>query len=415
MPKYFYQARDKNGKLVEGQLDTPSRDQVIGRLQSMGIYPISVTEEGSGSPGGIVKKIVRKPEADGFHISNRVRTKDITTFTRQLADLLTAGLTLSHALGVLCNQTEDSRMRSVLQAVRNDVVSGGTFAEALGKHPRVFNQLFVSMIRAGEIGGLLENVLVRLADFQEKEDELKGKILGALAYPILMLTVGVGAIILLMTFVIPKFVKMFEEMDAALPLPTIILIKVSDFMVGYWWIIGLVITIGVIGGQRVLKSADGRRLLHRWQLKIPILGDIILKREISRFSRTFGELLRNGVNILQALQISSETMNNQIIAEEVAKLKVNISEGERISDPLKNSQIFPPVVVNMIAIGEESGHLENVLMKIASSFENDVDRSVKTLTSLFEPAIILFMGILVGMIAFSMLLPIFTINLGLTK
>lgn len=414
MPHYVYQARDKNGKLADGSLEATSQDQVVSRLQGMGLFPLSISENGRAGGTSLVNQIVRKPQSH-FSFGGRIKTRDLTNFTRQLSDLLMAGLTLSNALGVLVNQTENLKLKEIIRAVRNDVQAGGTLADALGKHPKAFSKLFISMIKAGEIGGLLETVLMRLADFQEKEDEQRGKILAAMAYPIVMLVVGSGAIILLMTYVIPKFVSMFQEMGVTLPLPTQILIAISDFLQNYWWIIFTGIAITIISIQRIFKTVEGKRLFHRWQLKLPLLGDLIMKREIARFARTFGELLKNGVNILQALQISSDTMNNQIIAEEIAKIRTNISEGERISDPLKNSVIFPPVVVNMIAVGEESGQLENVLMKIAASFESDVDRSVKTVTSLFEPAIILFMGVVVGFIALSMLLPVFTINLGVTK
>ena len=414
MPRFVYQARDKNGKLVDGNLESLSHEQVVSKLQGMGLFPLSISENGRTAGTSIVDKIVRKPQSR-ISFGGRIKSKDITNFTRQLSDLLSAGLTLTNALGVLVNQTENAKLKEIIRSVRNDVQGGGTLADALGRHPKVFTKLFVSMIRAGEIGGLLESVLLRLADFQEKEDELKGKILSAMAYPIVMIVVGTGAIILLMTYVIPKFVTMFNEMEVALPLPTQILILMSNFMRDYWWIIlsaGIFIGISI---NRIFKTTEGKRLFHRWQLRLPVLGDLIMKREIARFARTFGELLKNGVNILQALQISSETMNNSIIADEIGKIRTNISEGERLSDPLKNSVIFPPVVVNMIAVGEEAGHLENVLTKIAVSFENEVDRSVKAFTSLFEPAIILMMGVLVGFIAISMLLPVFTINLGIAR
>lgn len=413
MPKYFYNARDKNGKMVTGNMDAPTRDQFVSRLQTMGLFPISISDDESQMDRSLLKKMGSQEAV--VTVRGRVKTRDVTRFTRQLSDLLASGLTLTSALRILTNQTESPRLKEVLKIVGSDVQGGSTLAEAMGRHPRVFSRLFVSMIRAGEIGGLLENVLIRLADFLEKEDELKGKILSALAYPMVMLFVGFSAILLLITYVIPRFVKMFDELGADLPLPTKILIGISGFFQSYWLfiLVGLVV-FGIIV-QRTLKTTEGRRMLHLWQLKIPLIGDLILKREIAQFARTFGELLRNGVNILQALQISSDTMNNQIMAEEISKIRTNISEGEKVSDPLKNSAYFPPVVVNMIAVGEESGHLENVLTKIAVSYENEVDRSIKTVTSLFEPAIILVMGVIVGAIAISMLLPVFTLNLSMTK
>ncbi len=414
MPKFYYNGRDKNGKLVNGQMELPSREQLVTRLQSMGIFPLQISESEMKGVVALKDKLGGRKEVS-LGMSSRIKTRELTTFTRQLSDLLMAGLTLTSGLRILVNQTENPKFKIVIQAIRDDVQSGGTLAEALARHPKVFNHLFISMIRAGEVGGLLETVLVRLADFQEKEDELKGKILSALAYPLVMVVVGSAAVLLLMGYVIPKFTKMFEEMDVALPLPTQILVSISYFIQSYWWLGLFIIAVLVTSIRRILKSKEGKRYFDAWQLKIPLLGELILKREIARFSRTFGELLNNGVNILQALQISAETMTNQVVADEILKIRTNISEGEKISDPLKNSKIFPPVVVNMIAVGEESGHLENVLLKIAVSFENDVDRNVKAVTSLFEPAIILVMGIVVGFIAISMLLPIFSINLGVTQ
>ncbi len=414
MPKFYYNGRDKNGKLVNGQMELPSREQLVTRLQSMGIFPLQISESEMKGVVALKDKLGGRKEVS-MGMGGRIKTRELTTFTRQLSDLLMAGLTLTSGLRILVNQTENPKFKIVIQAIRDDVQSGGTLAEALARHPKVFNHLFISMIRAGEVGGLLETVLVRLADFQEKEDELKGKILSALAYPLVMVVVGSAAVLLLMGYVIPKFTKMFEEMDVALPLPTQVLVSISYFIQSYWWLGLFIIAVLVTSIRRILKSKEGKRYFDAWQLKIPLLGELILKREIARFSRTFGELLNNGVNILQALQISAETMTNQVVADEILKIRTNISEGEKISDPLKNSKIFPPVVVNMIAVGEESGHLENVLLKIAVSFENDVDRNVKAVTSLFEPAIILVMGIVVGFIAISMLLPIFSINLGVTQ
>jgi type II secretion system protein F len=414
MPIFYYNGRDKNGKLVNGQMEMASREQLVTRLHSMEIFPLQISETEMKGSLSLKDTLGGKKEISlGF--GNRIKTKEITNFTRQLSDLLTAGLTLTSGLRILVNQTENPKFREVIRAVRDDVQSGGTLAEALARHPKVFNHLFISMIRAGELGGLLETVLMRLADFQEKEDELKGKILSALAYPMVMILVGSAAVLLLMGYVIPKFTKMFEEMDIPLPLPTQILVTTSHLIQTYWWLILLIVGGGVVILRRVMKSKEGKQYFDAWQLKIPVIGELLLKREIARFCRTFGELLKNGVNILQALQISSETMSNQVIAAEIIKIKTNVSEGEKLSDPLKDSKIFPPVVVNMIAVGEESGHLENVLMKIAVSFENDVDRNIKAVTSLFEPAIILLMGVLVGFIAISMLLPIFTINLGVAR
>lgn len=414
MPKFAYQARDKQAKLVDGTLEADNQQQVVEKLQALGLYPIRV-QEGSSPQRMIPSKIMAANIKSSSSRFLWIKASEIANFTRQLADLLSAGLSLMNALTVLSNQTENPKLRDIVKTVKNDVQSGSTLADAMAKHPKIFNQLFVSMIRAGEIGGLLETVLLRLADFSEKESEMRGKILTAMAYPLVLVIVGTIAVIFLLAFIIPRFASIFEELGVALPLPTQVLMMISTGMKQYWWAVLLgVSTIGV-SIQRFIKSSEGKLRLNQAQLRIPILGDIIRKREIARFARTFGELLKNGVPILNALQISADTMTNQLVAQEIRKIKTNISEGERIAEPLKQSAIFPPMVVNMIAVGEESGHLESVLTKIANSYEADVDRSLKIFTSLLEPAVILCMACVVGFIALAMLLPVFTINLNVGR
>ncbi|MFB3897495.1 MAG: type II secretion system F family protein [bacterium] len=414
MPKFTYQARNKQAKLVDGTLEADNQPQAIEKLQALGLYPIRV-QEGASTQRIIPSKIMAANIKSSSSRFLWIKSSEIANFTRQLADLLSAGLSLMNALTVLSNQTENPKLRDIVKAVKNDVQSGSTLADAMAKHPKVFNQLFISMIRAGEIGGLLETVLLRLADFSEKESEMRGKILSAMAYPLVLVIVGVIAVIFLLAFIIPRFASIFEELGVALPLPTQILMVISTVMKQYWWAILLGITIVGVAIQRFIKSAEGKLRLNQAQLRIPVLGNIIRKREIARFARTFGELLKNGVPILNALQISADTMTNQLVAQEIRKIKTNISEGERIAEPLKQSAIFPPMVVNMIAVGEESGHLESVLTKIANSYEADVDRSLKIFTSLLEPAVILCMACVVGFIALAMLLPVFTINLNVGK
>ncbi|MCX7919372.1 MAG: type II secretion system F family protein [bacterium] len=414
MAKFVYQARNTQAKLIEGTLEAENQSQAIEKLHALGLYPIRV-QEGIGSHRLLSSKISASYKKTGSARSLWIKSSEIANFTRQLADLLSAGLSLMNALTVLSNQTENTKLREIVKMVRNEVQGGSTLADAMAKHPKVFNQLFVSMVRAGEIGGLLETVLVRLADFSEKESEMRGKILTAMAYPLVLVIVGTIAVIFLITFIIPRFAAIFEELGVALPLPTQILMMISRIMQQYWWIVLLGGSIIGIAVYRFIKSAEGKLRVNQLQLRIPVLGTIIRKREIARFARTFGELLKNGVPILNALQISADTMTNLLVAQEIRKIRTNISEGERIAEPLRQSAIFPPMVVNMIAVGEESGHLESVLMKIANSYEADVDRSLKVFTSLLEPAVILCMACIVGFIALAMLLPVFTINLNVGK
>ena len=414
MPKFFYQARDKQAKLVDGTLEAENQSHAVEKLHSLGLYPIRI-QEGPGAQRSLPSKIISTNIKTSSSKFLWIKTSEVANFTRQLADLLSAGLSLMNALNVLSNQTENPKLREIVKTVRNDVQGGSTLADAMAKHPKVFGPLYISMVRAGEIGGLLETVLLRLADFSEKETEMRGKIISAMAYPLVLVIVGTLAVIFLLAFIIPQFSSIFEELGVALPLPTQILLIISTTMKYYWWAIFLAIGIIGVAVQRYLKSTEGKLRLNQTQLKIPVLGTIIKKKEIARFARTFGELLKNGVPILNALQISADTMTNQLVAHEIRKIRTNISEGERIAEPLKQSTVFPPMVVNMIAVGEESGHLESVLSKIANSYEADVDRSLKVFTSLLEPAVILCMACVVGFIALAMLLPVFTINLNVGK
>ena len=401
MPTFTYKARDQKGELIQGTIDAESKGMVTTRLQTMGFFPVEIFADEKGREGKF---------SIGRFLKGKIRTSDLSTFNRQLADMISAGVPLVRSLGVILNQTASESLKEILQAVNNDVSAGDTLAKALSRHPRVFSKLYCAMVKAGETGGMLDGVLQRLADFSEEEETIKGKIKGALAYPIIMIFAGSAAIFVLMTVVIPKIVNVFAELHQALPLPTQILIKITNFLIGSWWmiILGGVFLFTVV--WRYFKTAEGRKFFHRTQIQIPILGDLIIKREVSRFARTLGSLLRNGVSILNALEITEEVIGNAIVNEEVKKISENITQGSSVAGPLKGSKVFPPVVVNMMSIGEETGKLDEVLLKIASSYEIEVDRSVKLLTSMIEPLIILMMGFIVGFIVISMMLPIFNLD-----
>jgi len=314
------------------------------------------------------------------------------------------------SLSILVNQTPNLALREILGQVNSDVQGGDTFATALGKHPKLFPPLYVAMVRAGETGGMLEAVLQRLADFSEQEEQLRGKVKSALAYPVVMVIAGIGAVIVMMTVVIPKIVNIFAELNQALPGPTLLLIWTSNFFARQWWVMAMV--IGIIFGViwRFLKTDEGRRMWHSTQLKLPLFGPVTQKREVARFARTLGALLHNGVPILTALEIVREVALNVHVRGEVDKIQENVTQGAGVARALKGSLIFPVVVVNMINVGEETGRLDEVLSKVADSLEIEVDRSVKTLTSLLEPLIICVMAGIVGFIVISMLLPIFSLD-----
>lgn len=402
MPQFTYKAKDTSGQLINGTLEAENTQSVIARLQSMGYFPVSVQDSKSAQASGAAPAVKAK----------RIKINDMATFNRQLADLLSSGIPLVKALTVIQNQTQNPSLRQIIQQVTQDVSGGDSLAGALSRHPKIFNKLSVAMVKAGEAGGLLDQVLQRLADFSESEAETRSKIKSALAYPVVMVVAGAGAVMVLMTVVMPKIMKIYEDLDQQLPGTTVFLIKVSMFLQSYWYVvIGAV--IGIIAVLwRAKNTTEGKRALDNFLVKVPLLGEMIIKKEVANFARTLGSLLHNGVSILHALEITHGVLENQVVADEVATIPENVTQGEGIAAPLRSSTVFPPVVVNMMAIGEETGRLDTVLMKVAKSYDTEVDRSMKTLTSLMEPIIILGMGLVVGFIVISMLLPIFSIDPG---
>lgn len=405
MPAFTYKAKDRQGQIIAGTLEADTRSAVVARLQSMGYFPVDIRGTQATKEATLTGKIQKMGAFGG-----RIKSRNLTMFYRQISDLISAGVPLVKALGVVKSQCPDPALASLISQVDRDVQSGDTFARALEKHPKVFNKLTSAMIHAGETGGLLDEVLNRLADFAEGEEELISRIRGALAYPVIMALAGSGAVAVLIIFVIPKIVGIFTEINQTLPLMTQILLAITGFLGAYWWMILIGLAGGMIGLKQYVKTPPGRRQVDRIVLAIPIVGEIVLKREIARFTRTFGSLLRNGVPILNALDIAGEVMSNTVIQAELASVPDGIAEGKGISGTLRNSKYFPPVVINMIAIGEETGNLPGVLMKVAQTYEGQVDRSVKTLTSVIEPLIILGMGLVIGFIVIAMLLPIFELD-----
>lgn len=402
MPQFSYKAKDTTGQVVTGTLDAESPANVISRLQAMGYFPVAVHDS----------KTAAANSAQPAGRQRRVKINDMATFNRQLADLLSSGIPLVKALSVIQNQTNNPTLQQIIQQVTQDVSGGDSLAGAMSRHPKVFNKLFVAMVKAGEAGGLLDQVLQRLADFAEAEAETRSKIKSALAYPVVMVFAGMGAVVVLMTVVMPKIMTIYEDLNQELPATTVILISVSKFLQNYWYVVfGALLVAGAVF-WRALKTKEGKRALDGFLVKVPVLGPMIVKKEIANFARTLGSLLHNGVSILPALDITHGVLTNQIVADEVATIPENVTQGEGVAAPLRKSTVFPPVVVNMMAIGEETGRLDNVLIKVAKSYDTEVDRAVKTLTSLLEPLVILFMGLIVGFIVISMLLPIFSIDPG---
>ncbi len=401
MPTYTYRVRKSPGELLTGTMEGESERAISHRLKSMGHHPLSITEEVAGK--GIAQEF-------SLELVRRVRGQDVAVFTRQLSNLIGAGMPLATCLTTLMDQTENPRLIRVIETLRSQIQGGSTFSGALSRHPKIFPPLYVSMVRAGETGGMLEEVLERLANFTEKDQELKGKVKAAMAYPLLLTIVGIATIFVLVSFVIPKFVTMFHDLGQVLPLPTRILIHISGFMSNFWWLVIIFAVIMVLLMKRYTNTGHGKLAIDRLKLRIPILKELICKLEVSKFARTLGTLLQNGVPILTALQIVAKTLGNQEIAEDVITAHKEVSEGVRLQETLRKSSHFSAMVVNMIAIGEESGDLEGMLSKVAQTYDQEVDRAVKAMTSLLEPAMIIILGGCVGFIVMSILLPIFQIN-----
>lgn len=414
MPAYSYKAIDKFGKEIIGEINVASYDEAIKRIRSLGYFPTQITAKRVKQPlRGADAGTSAYPSAGfsfGMNIpflgGGSVKPKQITVFTRQLATLIGAGLPLVRSLNILRDQMRPSTFRSVINGITNQVETGSTFSDALLKYPYAFSKLFVNTVKAGETGGVLEVVLTRLADFNEKSERLRGKVKAALVYPALVITIALGVLSFLIIFVIPKFMKLFKELGTELPLPTLMLLKISNFM-QHGWIIGIIFVAGIVVLYNfLLKLPSFRYFIDKIKLNLPVFGGLIQKVAIARFSRTLGTLISSGVPILQALMITKDTAGNDVIARSLGRIHDSIREGESIAGPLAKTRIFPLMVVNMVSVGEETGSLDQMLNKIADTFDDEVDTAVGALTSMLEPLLIIFMGLIVGGIVISMFLPL---------
>ncbi len=401
MPRFFYRAKKGPKEEISGFIEAENKDAALHKLTAAGHFPIFIEQE------DIEKAALKKNPLSFFR---RVSIRDISIFTRQLSDLLEAGLPLVRALSVLRKQTENRFLQNVIGELRDSVQDGNPLSDSLRKHPGIFSDLYVSMVRSGETGGNLEGVLVRLAEFQESQEELNTTVRHALAYPGLMAIVGAVTIIVLMVFVIPKIVVMFQDLNQTLPLPTVILLNISHFMRDFWWILLGVCLLVYFAFRRIAKTHEGKLFIDRSRLTIPVIGQLILRAEIARFARTLSTLLNNGVPILEALNVVINIMENESLKEDARLARQEVREGANLAKGLSKGAYFPVFVNNMIAVGEESGALEKALLKVAISYEREVDRTVKVLTSLLEPLMILTIGLVIGFIVIAMLLPIFEIS-----
>ncbi|MEY2489169.1 MAG: type pilus assembly protein PilC [Verrucomicrobiota bacterium] len=427
MPRYTYIALDSRGQESSGLVDASSANEAIGQLRQAGYFPTNVSEAGKAisADGKVARRATKTPRAERAPRSKNivlfqrksVKPKTLMIFTRQLATLIDAGLPLLRSLNVLAKQERDSVLKSAINKVADSVQGGSTFSQGLAEHPRLFNDLYVNMVRAGEVGGVLELVLTRLAEFQEKAQKVKNKVVAAMVYPIIVLLLAMGIMIFLLIFIVPKFEAIFHDMlgDKPLPAVTLFVIGVSDFMQTHWAMLLAGIVVVFVAGKVAARTRAGRVALDRVKLRAPLFGDLIRKTSISRFSRTLGTLVTSGVPILQALDITRETAGNTVIARAILRVHDSVKEGESITQPLEASGAFPPMVISMIDVGEETGQLPEMLLKIAEVYDDEVDNSVAALTSLLEPIMIVLLALIVGTIVIALFMPLISIISGLQQ
>ena len=393
MPTFAYSARPAvGGDIQSGEIEVSSKDDVLAYLHKQKMIPVSVRE---------------KSREITIQLGTGVKTRDVVIFTRQFATMINSGLPLVQSLDILAEQTENSALRKTIQEILYDVESGHTLADAMGKHEKIFSELYVNMVAAGEAGGILDTILLRLATFLEKNDALRRKIKGAMVYPAVIFSVAGAAIVILLIFVIPTFQSMFESAGIPLPLPTRLVIGASAFLQGYWWAVGAGLIAAVFATRQYYATNSGKLVIDRGLLAMPILGDLQRKAAVARFTRTLGTLVSSGVSILEGLEITAKTAGNRVIHDAVMGSRASIAGGETIAGPLKESGVFPPMVVQMINVGEQTGGLDEMLTKIADFYDEEVDAAVETLLSAMEPIMIVVLGVVVGGMIVAMYLPIF--------
>jgi type IV pilus assembly protein PilC len=419
MPKYNYVAMDARGKETKGTLEVTSQNEAIGRVKEMGLFPTKIVEVEKVREKSDKKqakdKPARKAAKKGINfsinipgLSGRVKTKILTAFTRQLATLVDAGLPLLRGLRVLEKQERNPTLKNIIAELALGIEGGSTFSESLAQHPKVFNRLYVNMVKAGELGGVLEVVLTRLAEFMEKAQKIKGKVVAAMFYPVAVIVVATAIIMVLMTVVIPKFKEVFGTLGEGKPLPsfTLLVLGISQTIKDHF-----IYTMGGIVAFFILfslfkRTKFGRHVFDKFKLKVPVLGPVISKISISRFTRTLGTLVSSGVPILQALTIVKETSGNVVVGNAVGAVHDSVKEGETITAPLEASGVFPPMVVSMVDVGEQTGALPEMLLKIADNYDDEVDNAVAAMTSLLEPIMIVCLAVIVGSIVIAMFLPL---------
>ncbi len=409
MATFVYEAVDSKGKSVKGTVDASNTDEAREKLRRQQLYPTKVEQKGGGSSGAQVNE-----RQKAFTLGSGVSQKDLTLFTRQFATLVDAGLPIVRALDIMEQMLQPGSLRNTVMDVRDEVEQGSSLSEAMGKSPNAFDELYVSMIRAGETGGLLGSILNRLADFREKSMKLRQQIMGAMIYPAAVILIALIILAIIIIVIIPKFEEMFKDLDVPLPVPTQLLLNFSGFLASQWYY-ALAIPIGFFALLWAIRQIRiGRKALDMIALYIPIFGTITKKTAISRFCRTLGELSAAGVPILDALSILRQAVGNLIVEDAVSDIHTSIREGENIADPMARSGVFDLMVVNMIEVGEETGELDKMLVKIADIYDNDIDTLVSSLLTLLEPILIVTLGSIVAFIVISLFLPLISIMQSLS-
>jgi type IV pilus assembly protein PilC len=395
---YAYKVRDRGGKMLEGTLEAESTTLVANKLRQMGYVPINIEKAAGAGMKTEINLFKKKP-----------KLKDISVFSRQFATMINSGLSLLRSLYILSEQTENDGLRDVIVEVRTDVEKGASLSQALAKHPKVFNKLYVSMVKSGEVGGVLDSVLLRLSDTIEKQVELRGKIKSAMTYPVAVLCLVLCIVAAMLLFIVPIFKTLYDDLGGTLPLPTRILLTVSGILTKFFPIVLLLLFGAAALFRRWIKTEAGRRAWDTFKLKVPVFGGLVQKTAITRFCTTLSALLRSGVPILEALEIVSDTVSNTVMADAVKDVSVAVKGGESIHKPLTQHKVFPPMVVQMMAVGEETGALDEMLEKVGKFYEQEVEATVDALTSLLEPALICVLGGAVGGMVVSLYMPMFNI------
>ena len=403
MPYFNYTIRDANGQTRSGKVEAPNAEELRKRLQAEGLQVLEVTED---------RKAPRVP-AGGY---GRVKLTDLAIFARQFSTMLDAGVSLIRCLDVLQAQTNNARLRKILMDLSARVESGESLSRSMARHPKAFSQLIIGLIRAGEVGGVLEESLQRIAAFLEKDVQLRRKIRTALTYPVIVLLVAIGIVIFLVSWLVPQFAQLFKELGIEeLPAPTQFLVDLSALFTQRWYVVIIAVVAILIAYKLFVSTRVGRRVADRVKLRVPVFGPLHHKIVMARFSRTMGTLLASGMPILQAMETVAGVVGNSVVSDAVIESRARIREGEKIADPLQRSKMFPPMVVHMVSVGEESGSLDHMLNKIADFYENEVEMTIASLTAAIEPVMIVLLGFIVGFIVIAMFLPMIEVISNLSQ